>query len=55
MKTSTCCALFAVTAIVGLAGTLIMSRPQPQMTLLVCPAPQGGCYLPPPSIGRLIP
>ncbi|WP_161489372.1 hypothetical protein [Pseudomonas sp. BMS12] len=54
MKTSTCATLLL--AIAGLAlGLLLTPRPQPQITLLTCPPAQGGCYFPPPSIGRLMP
>lgn len=56
MKSSICSALLIATAIASLAVTLLLiPRPQTQIVLLTCPPAQGGCYFPPPSIGRLIP
>jgi hypothetical protein len=56
MKTSPFAALLIIAvACTAAAWLLISQRPAQQATALVCPAAQGGCYLPPPSIGRLMP
>ncbi|MCY1274748.1 hypothetical protein D9M68_326350 [compost metagenome] len=50
-------ALLALLSAAGSAGLSVLLKDQPQRltALTACPANQGGCYIPPPSIGRLMP
>jgi hypothetical protein len=56
MKSSTYAALLSAIAVGTFAASLLLiNRPPVQVAMVTCPAAQGGCYFPPPSIGRLMP